>query len=75
MIMEQNCKNCLNAYNCTASHDVRCVNLEFDQQFDDAVNVSVTECQSCGRWSLRRDDQSKLNFHQVIQLDLFGNLI
>ena len=73
--MIRTCSNCLNAYNCSALGKVCCYNLEFDAQFDESVCTIVHATDSCTRWSQRKEEQQKLNFHMAIQLDLFNEPI
>lgn len=68
---KQVCSNCLNAFQNDHSICVWCCNKEFDAQFTPGLDCTVKANESCGRWSKRRQDQPKLDFHKTMQLSLF----
>lgn len=73
-MIHHTCEHCLNAYNSPYSHEVFCVNKEFQQQFTPDINTTVRRDETCGTWSERKTDQKSLIFSQPIQLLLFDNL-
>lgn len=67
----QTCENCLNAYQNGHSVSVWCVDKDFDAQFCPGLDRSVIAGETCGRWSRRRKDQPRLDFHRTMELSLF----
>lgn len=69
--MAGTCRNCLNAYNQPHDGKVRCINKEWQQQFEPGIDTTVTADESCGTWQQRKSSQKRIQFHQAIQLELF----
>lgn len=63
--MTETCKNCLNAYKSPHDGKVYCWNKEWEAQFDDTVNVTVTANGTCGTYQRRREDQEPLVFGEL----------
>ena len=65
------CKYCLNAYYSPYDFKIRCVNKDFDKQFDPTIDTTVRLDGWCTRWNRRGQNQKPLTIPRIIQLELF----
>ena len=68
---KRRCSNCMHAYSNEHTVKVWCSNQEFAAQTDPEIDGSIEADGLCDMWTPRRKDQPKLDFHKVIQLELF----